>query len=100
MADENNVNSLETISAISFEDIAEFIKERVRNHLCPCCSTNDWTVVGDADHLLGIVGAPKTGGFEIPPPIIPVVGLECKNCGYVRVHTLARIALWKQEKKR
>lgn len=96
MSDQVDSNPYSDFAEISFEDISAFIKQQVKNHACPCCTINDWSVIGDDEHFLVLVGMRKNGNFPLPPPTIPAFAIDCKNCGYIRTHSLARVVSWKK----
>lgn len=83
------------LAEINIADITDFVNEKVKNHLCPCCSANDWVVLGDKENFVAWLGISKEHGFTLPPPAIAIVALECKNCAFIRNHSLTAIAQWK-----
>lgn len=89
---------------LNFTDITEddckaFLMEKVKNHYCPCCSTNAWSILSSPNNNFGLLALSKDGGFSIPPPHLPILGLACNSCGYIRQHALGLVAQWKAAKK-
>lgn len=99
MNEKNDVGAFST-SGLTLDDIRNFLLTKVKNHHCPLCLTNAWAVIGDEKHVLGIIGLPNEGGFSIPPPNIPVAGVSCNECGYIRMHNLGNVAKWKLQGKK
>lgn len=88
----------EPASSITDDDFKEFLNEKVINHPCPCCTSNVWSILGSPEYFMGMVGFQKDGGFSLPPPHIPVYGVACNVCGYVRVHSIGVVVAWKSAK--
>ena len=86
-------------SDITDDDFKLFLKERVKNHACPTCSTNNWGILAAPNLNFGLIGIAKSGAFSLPPPNIPIMAVACNNCGYMRQHALGIIAQWKAAKK-
>lgn len=86
-------------ASVSEDDFRDFLMEKVKNHACPCCLTNNWAILSAPNMNFGILAIPKNGGFSMPPPTIPVMGIACNACGYIRQHALGKIAQWKAAKK-
>ena len=83
---------------ITEDDIKAFLQEKVKNHMCPCCNSTAWSIISSPGMNFGLVAFATSGAFNIPPPYIPIVGVACSTCGYVRQHALGQLALWKAEK--
>jgi hypothetical protein len=98
MTDQQNVPH-PSLEGITQDDIRNFVLEKVINHFCPACSTNNWALLGDQEHVLALMALRHNGAFSIPPPSMPVAAMACNNCGYIRSHALGAIALWKAAKK-
>ncbi len=84
---------------LSSSDALDFFNEigADPDALCPVCSHPDW----------GISMSPGEGLFSAFPTItqdsnLPsrfIVGIytsECLRCGYIRAHSLSRLAIWKK----
>jgi hypothetical protein len=97
--DSNDSMTAAFLGSITFDEAAEFIAERVKNHVCPSCHTDEWSLVGDEEHLLVMVGVKKGEDFSLPPPGIPVFAINCKFCGHIKFHALAVISKWKMDRK-
>lgn len=87
---------------LSSTDAIEFLNEMGADpdELCPVCKHPDW----------GVSMSPGEGYFAALPTItqasavpsryiIGVYTCECLRCGYIRVHSLARLSTWKREKQ-
>ena len=49
--------------------------------ICPFCGTNDWNV---SEHLCAAVRIDEKGNTLLGTgPLIPMIQLVCKHCGYV-----------------
>lgn len=68
------------LSQADKDKIVTWLKEKGKNHHCPVCSVNDWTV---ADNLLN--GMVFSGGnFIVGGPSYPMAFIVCNNCAYTR----------------
>lgn len=54
--------------------------------------------MSNEQHIASIVELGKDNNFALPPPMLPVVALECQPCGFVRMHSLFHVANWKLSK--
>lgn len=86
------------LASITEEDFKAFLSEKVKVHACPCCQTNAWGILGSNEFGLGIIAFQKNAGFTVPPPHVPVFGVSCNTCGYIRLHATGMIAQWKAAK--
>jgi hypothetical protein len=56
---------------------------------CPSCGYDDWNEVRDVTYLMVTAG---DDGSESPAPedqglgVLPILALDCRNCGYLRLH--------------
>ena len=81
------------------DDFKQFLNEKLKNHACPCCLANKWSLLTAPNMTFGLIAVQKDGGFSLPPPNIPVMGVACNNCGYIRQHAMGLVAQWKAAKK-
>lgn len=91
--------TFEDLAKVTEDDFKQFLVEKVKNHICPCCQTNSWSILSSPDMNLSILALSKDGAFSIPPPSIPIMGVGCNTCGYIRQHAKGMIAQWKAKKK-
>ena len=62
------------------EKISAHLNEKGKNHNCPVCGENNWTI---GEHLLnGMVHTP--GSMRIGGPTYPMAFVVCRNCSYLR----------------
>lgn len=96
---ESSKPNFEDFASITEEEFKQFLIEKVKNHVCPCCQTNSWAILSSPNMNLSILALSKDGAFSIPPPSIPIMGVGCNTCGYIRQHSKGMVAKWKSEKK-
>ena len=78
---------------VDSNDVLEFIE-----NACPSCGSREWTIIGNEEHTASIIMFPGTGGWGFPLPRMPVAPIVCKNCGFLRLHSLKVIEEWKKSK--
>jgi hypothetical protein len=85
------------------EALAALRARGVHNDYCPRCGTDNWNV-----DFVGIPCVPlPQQGLNIPPNTvlhlgirsssgyIPALTVACANCGYLMLHNLNTLGLWK-----
>lgn len=77
MPDENGKLSLEDKEAA-----VRWINEKVKNHACICCGSNDWSIGDHIVELRPFVG----GGITVGGVVYPALVLTCNVCAYARFH--------------
>lgn len=89
---------------LTFDEITQFLDDRVPIQQCPSCSGLDWTIVyqnkgEDTNTVYGAlvipVGAPlhtQKGHFVQTLPVgRPILPLVCNNCAFMRFFDLATV---------
>jgi hypothetical protein len=84
---------------VTEQDFKQFLSEKIKNHGCPCCLSNNWMILDVPNMVFGLVALPKLGGFNMPPPHVPMLSMSCVTCGYIRNHATGIVAQWKADKK-
>lgn len=87
------------------EALAALRARGVQNDYCPRCNTDNWNV-----DFLGIpsIPLPKQGlniprntvlhlGISSSSGYIPTLTIVCSNCGYMMMHNLHVLGLWKDK---
>jgi hypothetical protein len=80
-------------------NIFEFLEAKQSIAVCYSCGANAWDVVAPADQggLATIFHATKLFGNDLTKaPVASYVSLTCMNCGWLRLHSAVRIAVWKR----
>ncbi|CAG9172462.1 hypothetical protein CURE108131_23065 [Cupriavidus respiraculi] len=94
----NNANSQDDpaqgILGLTNEQILSFLESVGKNHVCPYCTSEKWTLIRDEDLVLAVLGLKKDGTFPAPPTNVPVALVGCDVCGYLRHHALGVIKRW------
>lgn len=70
--------------------LSQIFKERVRNAHCPFCERDEWELPLQSG-ATG-VGLPWTRGTEYLRSGMSAVMLNCKHCGFIRLHSLNVLA--------
>jgi hypothetical protein len=70
--------------------LAHIFKERITSAKCPFCERDEWELPLQAG-ATG-VGLPWVRGTEYLRSSTPAVMLNCKHCGFVRLHSLNMLA--------
>jgi hypothetical protein len=86
---------VQQILGVQQTEIIEFLLEKTKNSNCPTCGTNGWQIMDPADGPHAFVQCKPNGDFDLPPPLMPVAVVICKNCYYVKTHALGGIYSWK-----
>jgi len=66
--------------------LAQLFRERIKNPKCPFCEHEEWALPLPTG-ATGVV-LPWARGDEYIMPGNPIVMLYCKNCGFIRLHSL------------
>lgn len=76
------------LSQAEQQRVQSWLNTRGRQHSCPVCGANNWSI-GD------VVSAPiyTNGGVQLGGPSVPMVQLVCSNCVYVRLFAAKPIGL-------
>lgn len=74
---------------ITRDAILKALQDRQVPPECPVCENNSWELAQKEDEEIGIIVGPKATLKQT----IRCFGLVCKNCGYVRIHSLAPLGL-------
>ncbi|WP_406805390.1 hypothetical protein [Burkholderia semiarida] len=98
MSNQKSESQNHLLDAVEQKDVVEFLNERAKNHNCPVCLSNKWTLIMESDMAAGVPMFRKDGGLAVPPPNIPAVAAGCDVCGFLRLHALGVIAQWKKKK--
>jgi len=67
--------------------LAQIFKERLTNDDCPFCEQAEWELPLQSG-ATG-VGLPWVRGTEYLQCGVPAVMLNCKHCGFIRLHSLS-----------
>jgi hypothetical protein len=70
--------------------LANIFKQRIKNTECPFCEHDEWELPLQAG-ATG-VGLPWARGNEYLRSGTPAVMLNCKYCGFIRLHSLSVLA--------
>ena len=70
--------------------VVDALSDRGASVVCVSCGKNDWIFLDNAGLL------PEWSN-KFPLAGVPIVVLACKNCGYVRTHSLAVLNLLSEE---
>jgi uncharacterized metal-binding protein len=73
------------------EDLREGLGRKCDEELCPFCRREAWVSIGDSFYLKTDEVSPP-GVIHIPEHGIPVYGLVCRNCGFLRMHVATTLA--------
>ena len=80
------------MEAVYSSDVIPFFKGKGVKEECECCGKEDWVIVNNltelvfrSSHSTGLIG-------------IPIVVIECTNCGNMRFFPRERMKLKKDEK--
>ncbi|WDG45690.1 hypothetical protein [Pseudomonas chlororaphis] len=94
MSDEEPKVAEETSARIriSYEEAVEFFLALTPNGNCPLCKSDRWEIPTDQTHK-GDVFLLPAGGMRGGKRAYNL-GLECKTCGFVRVHRANLIREW------
>ncbi|WP_415717132.1 hypothetical protein [Roseibium sp.] len=75
MPDQNGL-----LSKSDKDKVIAWLDQKGRNHNCPVCSNNNWSI---GDHLLS--GTAFAGGnIVVGAPAYPMAFIVCSNCAYTR----------------
>jgi len=85
---------------LELSEITEFLNEKVKNHACNSCLQNNWSIMHDPHLDFGIVGQPRDGSFNMPPPFAPTVMVICNNCGFIKMFAKTTLLNWKVNKSK
>lgn len=86
---------------ITPEDVIEFLTDKKAIATCISCGENDWEIiirVGNNQEMLPALLLHTTKSFSLPPPALPLVVMGCRNCAFMRAHSLTLIQDWKRER--
>ena len=64
------------------EEIIKILNSKDAIQPCPRCHNPQFELVGESAIQL----SPQSSGSPFGPPIIPVILIACKNCGYITHH--------------
>lgn len=98
MSEPNKDTIDKTINSLTTGEIIKFLEEVTKVMNCPVCTHAKWTVIDPGPNNFALIGVPRNGGFSIPPAYIPLIGVACDNCGYLRSHAAGIVAKWKLNK--
>jgi hypothetical protein len=92
-------DSPDTESQIDAEIFAKFAKAKEINVVCDSCQKRaGWTVYNNGQYPPSLIGT-KDRDMLVSPPVIPLVTMRCKNCGFVRLYDRAFIVRWVKEQE-
>lgn len=81
------------LTADEKKKIVEWLDDKGRDHSCPVCKQNSWTV---ADHVMsGVVHT--GGGITFGGASYPTVMIVCNNCAYTRQFMAVPVGLFTEE---
>lgn len=71
---------------LNVDRLAQIFKERIKNPQCPFCEHDEWALPLPT----GVTGVslPWAKGSDYLMQGAPAVMLYCKNCGFIRLHSL------------
>ena len=79
------------LSKVSSQELDTLFQQKGVNGSCECCGHNDWLLLANFDSL--ILQDSEVSGLAS----YPVVAVECKNCGNLRLFGRTRIGIKEQE---
>ena len=59
------------------------VKTAGKNHACPVCGTNNWTIPQESQRF--VIQVIENGNIPVGAGL-PVLPLICNKCSYVRMH--------------
>lgn len=78
------------LSAAQKEKFVAWLDEKGKDHACPVCKTNSWSI---GEHLLnGFVHVPNAG-LVLTGASYPMAFVVCNNCAYTRQFMAVPIGL-------
>lgn len=86
---------------ITGTDVIDFLVEKNAIPTCVSCGENDWEIivsVGERQEMLPAFLLHTIDSFALPPPALPIAIMGCRNCAFMRAHSLTIIQDWKRSR--
>ena len=78
---------MDNLSTVSSAELDSLFKEKGINGACECCGNNDWVLLANFASLI------LQDSEAIGLASYPVVAVECRKCGNLRLFGRKRIAI-------
>jgi hypothetical protein len=82
---------------VTLEKFIEFLRAKKVESPCPLCGNKQWNFATEPSATSGIMRAGKGDEFNIPGEVMPIIVINCTNCGYVRAHSKFVFDEWIKE---
>ena len=84
------VDSFQLLSKeLTEQEIIEFFNKQTKQHNCPVCLQNNWSILLHPDAEFGLAGVRRDSLPDSFPLNIPTIAVACNSCGYLRLHAKA-----------
>lgn len=79
-------------------DLQAFIEAKGITLICPSCNDDQVSIISQGPHdPLHILAVPRVHPEYIAGEALEMIGLTCKNCGYVRMFVARSVVEWKEQ---
>lgn len=83
--------------ALDSGELAQWFRESGAKEECLQCSAKEWTILVDKNRATGMV-ITDNDAIDLAT-FVPLIGMLCRNCGYIRTHSLVQFLKWQDSKK-
>jgi hypothetical protein len=85
------------VAALDSGEFSRWLKESRVKEACPLCEAGDWSVLVDDHRATGLVVTEKDA-IDLAT-FIPLIAMMCRNCGFIRSHSLVHFLKWQDRKR-